>query len=130
MDIFKITALGIFSAVLCVFIKNIRPEISILLSLSGAMVILFFILPSLRDISDALKGLADAVGLDEMYLFPVLKVVGISYITEIGGALCKDAGEEAIASKINLAGKIIIVSLALPVAYKMISIIDGIIFSF
>ena len=130
MDIFKITALGIFSAVLCVFIKNIRPEISILLSLSGAMVILFFILPSLRDISDALKGLADAVGLDEMYLFPVLKVVGISYITEIGGALCKDAGEEAIASKINLAGKLIIVSLALPVAYKMISIIDGIIFSF
>ena len=66
MDIFKITALGIFSAVLCVFIKNIRPEISILLSLSGAMVILFFILPSLRDISDALKGLADAFGLDEM----------------------------------------------------------------
>ncbi len=130
MDIFKITALGIFSAVLCIFIKNIRPEISLLLSLCGAMVILFFILPTLRDVADAIRGLADAVGLDEMYLFPVLKVVGISYITEIGGALCKDAGEEAIASKINLAGKIAIVSLCLPVAYKMISIIDGIIFSF
>ena len=130
MDIFKITAVGIFSAILCIFIKSVRPEISLILSLCGAMVILFFILPALRDVLDSLKGFARMVGLDEMYLFPVFKVIGIAYITEIGGALCKDAGEEAIATKINLAGKLAIVSLAMPIAYKMISIINGIIFSF
>jgi len=130
MDVFKITALGLVSAVLCVFLRNFRPEISILLSVCGAMVILFYILPFFKDTVNAIYGLAEAVGIDKMYLYPVFKVVGIAYITEIGGALCRDAGENAIAAKINLAGKIAIISLAMPVAYKIISLIDGIIFSF
>lgn len=130
MDIFKITALGIISAVLCIFLKSTRPEISLLLSLVSSIVILFFIFPYLEDTLYAIFRLSDNVGIEKTYLYPVFKAVGIAYITEIGGALCNDAGESAIAAKINLAGKVAIISLTMPIAYKMLSIIDGIIFSF
>lgn len=129
MDIFKIVGLGLISALLCVFIKNTRPEISVILSLVSTIIILFYILPFLKQVISALNGVSELIGIDGAYTSPVFKVIGIAYITQIGGDLCRDAGEGAIATKIELAGKIAIVSFALPIAYKMISVINGIIFS-
>ena len=129
MDIFKIVGLGIVSALLCVLLKNSRPEISVILSLAATIIILFYILPFLKQVFEALNGISEFVGIDSEYITPVFKVIGIAYITQIGGDLCRDAGESAIAAKLELAGKIAIVSLALPIAYKMISVINGIIFS-
>ena len=129
MDIFKIVGLGLISALLCVFIKNTRPEISVILSLVSTIIILFYILPFLKQVISALNGVSELIGIDSTYTSPVFKVIGIAYITQIGGDLCRDAGEGAIATKIELAGKIAIVSFALPIAYKMISVINGIIFS-
>ena len=130
MDIFKITALGLVSCILCIFLKSLRPELSLVLSLLSTLIIMFYILPSLKNVLVTLKELTSAAGIEIEYIYPVFKVIGISYVTEIGGTLCQDAGENAIASKINLAGKIAIISLAMPIAYKMISIIDGIRYSF
>ena len=129
MDIFKIVGLGIVSAMICVFIKNTRPEISLILSLASTIIILFYILPFLKQVLAALEGISEFIGIESSYTAPVFKVIGIAYITQIGGDLCRDAGESAIASKIEIAGKIAIVSLAMPIAYKMISVINGIIFS-
>lgn len=129
MDIFKIVGLGIISAVLCVFIKNTRPEFSVVISLAAAIILLFYILPFLKQVFSALSSISELIGIDSAYTTPVFKVIGIAYITQIGGDLCKDAGETAIATKIELAGKIAIVAIALPIAYKMISIINGIVFS-
>ena len=129
MDIFKIVGLGIISALLCVFIKNSRPEISVILSLATTIIILFYILPFFKQVLLALDNISGLIGIESSYTEPVFKVIGIAYITQIGGDLCRDAGESAIATKIELAGKIAIVSLALPIAYKMISVINGIIFS-
>lgn len=129
MDIFKIVGIGIISLLLCVFIKNSRPEISVLVSLAATIIIFFYILPFLKQILLSLTGITELIGIESSYAEPVFKVIGIAYITQIGGDLCRDAGESAIATKIELAGKIAIVSLALPIAYKMISVIHGIVFS-
>ena len=129
MDIFKIVGLGIISTLLCLLLKNSRPEISMVLSLVSTIILLFYILPFIKQIFSALNNISQLIGVDREYVEPVFKVIGIAYITQIGGDLCKDAGESAIASKIELAGKIAIILLALPIAYKMISVINGIIFS-
>lgn len=130
MDIFKITAVGIVSAFLCIFLKSVRPETAVAVSLISTAIIMLCVIPALKNVIDALKGLANAAGMDIEYLYPVFKVIGIAYVTETGSTLCRDAGENAIASKIAFAGKIAVISLAMPIMYKMLSIINGIIFSF
>ena len=129
MDIFKILGLGLISAVLCVFIKNTKPEFSLLLSIITSVVLILFIIPHFRQVIFELKEISEIIDVDNAYFVPVFKVIGIAYITQIGGELCRDSGENAIASKIELAGKIAIIIITIPVAYKMISVINGIIFS-
>lgn len=129
MDIFKILGLGLISAVLCVFIKNTKPEFSLLLSIITSVVLILFILPHFRQVIFELKEISELISINNAYFVPVFKVIGIAYITQIGGELCRDSGENAIASKIELAGKIAIIIITIPVAYKMISVINGIIFS-
>ena len=129
MDILKIVGLGMVSVMLCVLIKSYRPELSMVLSVTATVVIIFYVFPYFRQILSSLLRMSDYLGIEYEYIYPVFKVIGIAYITQIGGDLCRDAGETAIASKIDFAGKIAIVSLAVPIAYKMISVVNGIIFS-
>lgn len=129
MDILKILGLGLIAAVFSVFIKNTRPEFSLLLSIITSVTLILFIMPHFKQIVVELKDISEILGVDNKYFVPVFKVIGIAYITQIGGDLCRDSGENAIATKIELAGKIAIVIITIPVAYKMISVINGIIFS-
>ena len=129
MDIFKITALGIVAACICLLLKGERPEIALLISVSAAVIIILYSLPLLRQIINSMQNIADYMGIQASYIVPVFKAIGISYVTQIGSDLARDAGESAVASKIDFAGKIAVISLALPIAYKMISVVNGIIFS-
>lgn len=129
MDIFKITAVGITAACVCMLIKGTRPEIALSVSLAAAVIIVFYTLPLMRRVISSMKGIADYMGIESAYITPVFKAVGISFVTQTGSDLARDSGESAVASKIDFAGRIAIISLALPIAYKMISVVNGIIFS-
>ena len=72
---------------------------------------------------DILNYIASRANVDSMHLSIVLKVIGIAYITEFGSQVCRDAGESAIASKIELGGKIIILSLTVPILAALIEVI-------
>ncbi len=127
MDIFKIVGIGLSAAVLAVFIKNWRSEIAIQISLVAAAIIFFTAVPHLKIVFEMFRDVSNRIGLDIKYINLVLKVIGIAYVAQFGAELCRDAGESAVASKIEFGGKIIIVTLSIPVLYNFLEIIEAVI---
>lgn len=115
MDISKIVVIGIIGAVLSITLKKTSPEAAFFVGIATGLVIFFGILGRLTAVIDVLKSLSDEAALSESYISVILKVIGIAYIADFGIQLCKDCGESAIASKIELAGKVIIMAISAPV---------------
>ena len=127
MDIFKIVGLGLAAAILAVFIKNWRAEVSIMISVAAAIIIFLAISPYLKTLLGNFRDISNQIGLDIKYITVVLKVIGIAYVTQFGAELCRDAGEGAIASKIEFGGKVIIMALSMPIMYQFLEVVDTII---
>lgn len=127
MDIFKIVSLGIAAAVLAVFIREWRKEIALLISLLTVTLIFFAVIPNLKTVFEVFRNISEKIGLNEKYITIVLKVIGIAYVTQFGAELCRDAGETAVASKIEFGGKIMIVALSIPVLYSFLEVVESVI---
>ena len=68
---------------------------------------------------------ASEAKVSNVYVETLLKIIGIAYIAEFGAQITKDAGQGAIASKIELAGKILILVMAIPILTVVIETILG-----
>lgn len=115
MEIIKLSAIAIISAVLCIYLKKYREEYSMLVSLAAGAVIFGAALPYFRDFVIMVQAFADTGGISAEYLKPMIKVVGISYITAYSCELCRDAKEGALAAKLEMAGKLILLGISIPV---------------
>lgn len=115
MNILQITAIGLITTLLVIIVKQQRPDIAMMISLAAGSVIFILLLGNIKTIVSSVESMAQKANLDSIYITTVLKVIGITYITEFGSQICKDSGEGAIASKIELGGKILIMVLALPI---------------
>ncbi len=127
MDIFRIVGLGIAATVLAVFVKNWRREIAIQISLITVAIIFFAVLPQLRTVFEMFRDISERIGMDMKYITLVMKVIGIAYVVQFGAELCRDAGESAIASKIEFGGKVMIVAMSVPVLYNFLEVIEKVI---
>ena len=127
MDIFKIVGLGIAAAVMSVFLKNWRGEIAIQISLIASAIIFFMIMPYLESVLEMFRDISNQIGIDVKFVTVILKVIGIAYVTQFGAELCRDAGETAVASKIEFGGKVMIVALSMPVLYSFLDVVNSII---
>lgn len=114
MDIFQIVAFGIVAAILSVVVRQHNQEIALLLSVVAGIVIFIQLVEPLSEVVEIIKELGLEGDINVTYIETLLKIVGIAYITEFGAQVCRDADEETIAKKIELAGKIIIMFLAVP----------------
>lgn len=108
MDIFKIVVIALLSVSMIIIVKQSRPEIAMLISIITIIVIFFFSIEKVGQVIELITGLSDRAGLSREFLGTILKIVGIAYITEFGASICKDIGESAIASKVQFAGKCVI----------------------
>ncbi len=127
MEIFKIAGIGIAATVLAVFVKNQKPEFSIQVSIVAAVVIFVSAFPYLKTIVAMFNDISQKIGLESRYISLVFKVIGIAYVGQFASELCRDAGENAVATKIEFAGKTIIMTLSMPVLYSLLEIVNEII---
>jgi len=114
MEIIRIVGIALLATTLIVVLRQQKPEMAIYLSLSAGIIILTLVLSRISDLLDIFQDLASRAGVNMLYLGIVLKILGITYITEFGAQICRDAGESAVASKIEFAGKVFILVLAIP----------------
>jgi len=115
MNIMQLTAIGLIATLLVLIVKQQRPEIAMMISLAAGAVLFVLLLGNIRTIVSSVENIAKKANLTSIHITTVLKVLGIAYISEFGSQICKDSGESAIASKIELSGKILIMVLALPI---------------
>lgn len=115
MEIWQIVGLALIVTVISVVLKQIRPEIALQLTILASASIFIIVMSKIKVIVDLLQNLADQANISSYYLFIVLKIVGVAYLAEFGAQICRDAGEGALASKIELAAKVAVIALAIPI---------------
>lgn len=122
MEIAQIVGLGLIAAALAVVLRQQKPELALLLSIGAGVLLFFMILGKIGAVVNVLRDLSVRANVNFLYLGIILKIVGVAYIADFGAQLCRDAGEGALASKIELAAKILILVLAIPI---IIAVLDA-----
>ncbi|MGM9532046.1 stage III sporulation protein AD [Intestinibacter sp.] len=123
----QIIGIAIISTVLCLVLKKDRPEIANFVAITAGVVILLSVVLKLNFIVEEINSLAERANIPSMYISLIIKLIGIAYIMEFAVSLCKDCGENNIASKLEFGGKIIIMSMSFPILLSIIDVIIGII---
>ncbi len=123
MDIFQIVAVGIVASVIAIMVKEYKPELAMQISIVTGLIIFIAVLNKLSLVLTVLKFYSVKAEIDIMYFTIILKVISIAYITEFGAQICKDSGEVSIGNKVEFAGKVMIMVLAIPIYAALFDII-------
>lgn len=107
MDVFRIGIIGLTGAVLALSLREERTT-GFLVSLATGIVLLFVIIPGIREIFASFYELESSIGINSRYIEVMLKALGIAYVSMFSSQLCRDFSQNSIADKIELGGKIII----------------------
>lgn len=122
-QVFQVTALCLVGALLAVVVRRGSPELALLLTLGAAAVVLLSLAGPLEELLLFWKGLGDRSGVSRQLLAPLYKTVGISLVVKVGGDLCRDAGESALAAVVETAGSVCALLAALPLLQAVLSML-------
>jgi len=123
MEVVKIIGVGLIAVIILIIVRQYRPEFTIYISLIAGAIIFFMVLDKLSAIISMLTTLSRKSGINAEYLSILLKITGIAILTEFAVSICKDSGETAIASKVDFGGKIIIISMSVPIISALLELI-------
>ncbi|WP_404450465.1 stage III sporulation protein AD [Sutcliffiella horikoshii] len=127
MEILQIVGLGLIATFLALVVKEQKPTFAFMLVVFVGCAIFIFLVEQVFDVIRMLERIAINANVNLIYVETILKIVGIAYIAEFGAQITKDAGQGAIASKIELAGKILILAMAIPILTVIIETIINLI---
>ncbi|MBQ9493503.1 MAG: stage III sporulation protein AD [Oscillibacter sp.] len=119
----RVAALCVTSAVLAVVLRQGAQTAGLLLTLSVTVTVLLFLLRASGELFAFLRELGEQSGLSPALLTPLYKTVGIALVVRTGGALCRDAGESALASTVETAGTVCALLTALPLLREMMNML-------
>lgn len=120
MEVLPYLALGLVTVVLLVTLRPLRPELATLLTIAAGALLLALVLGRLRTIVQTLAEMAARAQMQPGFLQTALKAVGVAYLAGFTAQVCRDAGEGALAGKVELVGKVAILLLALPVMWAVL----------
>ncbi|HHU74038.1 MAG TPA: stage III sporulation protein AD [Clostridiales bacterium] len=125
MDMSKIAAVGIVSILLAIIFKKTREELSLYISIAACIFIFFWGLGKLEVILDAIKQIQKYININQSYVGILIKIIGITYLTEFSASLCKDSGYHAIGEQIELVGKLTILAMSMPILLAILETINS-----
>lgn len=120
MDIVKIIGIGLVALIIIIIIRQYKPEFTLYVSLLAGAIILIFIMDKIGAIISLLTTLSNKTAINNEFLVLLIKITGIAFLTEFAVSVCKDSGESAIANKIDMGGKVIIVSMSIPIISSLL----------
>ena len=120
MDIIKIIGVAFIAVIIIVILKQYRPEFAIYVSIIAGVLILTLASGTLSGIIDMINSRSSKTNINSEFLVVLIKITGIAILTEFAVSICKDSGESAIASKVDIGGKIIIISMSIPIINALI----------
>ena len=115
-SIFSLAGLAILAAIMAAFVNEGKlPAAGMMLVLAVGIIIFLLLLPQIASLIGSFRDLAEKSNFNNFYLSGILRVIGISYIAEFSAQICRDVGQGSLAMKVELAGKIGIMILAVPI---------------
>ena len=123
MEVIKIIGIALIGLIIIIILKQYKPEFSIYISLLVGVLILLLITDKLTGIINLLQSIANKASINSEFLSLLIKMTGIAFLSEFAVSICKDSGEGAIASKIEIGTKIIIISMSIPIISSLLEII-------
>ena len=126
MDIIKIIGIALIALIIIIILKQYKPEFAIYVSILTGILIILLITDKLTDIIQLLNSIASKASINTEFLALLLKITGIAFLAEFAVSVCKDAGEAAIASKVEIGSKIIIIAMSIPIISALLEIVSKI----
>ena len=123
MEVVRIIGIGLIALIIIILLKQYKPEFAIYISLLTGVLILLLVVDELSGVISLLQSFADKVSINSTFLVLLIKITGIAFLSEFAVSICKDVGEAAIASKIEIGTKIIIISMSIPIISSLLEII-------
>ena len=123
MEIIKIIGIGLIALIIIILLKQYKPEFAVYVSLIAGALILILAIDKLAGIISLLQSLANKASINTEFLTLLIKITGIAFLSEFAVSICKDAGEAAIASKMEIGAKLIIISMSIPIISSLLEII-------
>jgi len=120
VEILQLVGVGLLATVLILVVREQKPVFAFLLAVFVGAAIFLELIGKIDRVVSVLEELADRSGVPSVYLRTMLKVIGVAYIAEFGAQIVRDAGLESVAGKIEFAGKMIILVMAVPIIGVMI----------
>lgn len=122
-DIIRIAVIGVVGAILAVTLQQQKKELALVLTVMVGVLLLYRSSGYLQEVIGGLRQMADAAGLSGDHIKLLFKLLAVSYVVEFGSEICKDAGQQSMAGKIQLGGKLMMAALALPIFQSLLTLI-------
>lgn len=126
MSIIKVIGIAILGMVCAGLLKEIKPSLASFAGVITGVVILFTLTPELNQLILEFKKIAEIAKVDSTLLVTIIKIIGIGYLTEFTASITEDYGVGSIGKKVLLAGKILIMLLAIPIISNVVLSIGSI----
>lgn len=127
MKIVSIAGICIISAVMCKLFANEGKEYGLYIKIAAASVIMSMIIIFVSPVTETIRSIYDKAGADEEYLTILFKALGICYVTQFACDVCRDSGENALATQAELAGKVSLLIIALPLFNSLADIVANLV---
>lgn len=125
VEIFKVLGVGIVTAMAVILLRGTKPELAFAVTLTGVVIISFFIIASLKNVLSVFQGIVEVTGIENSLIKLLLKIVGVGYVTEFGAGILTDFGSPTIADKVLIGGKLVVILLSLPIMQSLLQLIGA-----
>ena len=122
MDIFQLCAIALTGVILSLTVKQYKQDIAVLTGIITGLIIIFHIFGYLENIFRRLQDIVTKTNIKSEYFTAIIKVFGVCIISQFSADICRDAGQNAIASKLEIAGKILILTFTIPIINDFLNI--------
>lgn len=127
MEILQIAGIAVSGMIIVSLVRTFKPEFAIYIVIATVIVILILCVTQLTAVFQFLKSVYDDMSYGKEYFPIIIKVLVVAYLADFTAQLCNDAGETSIGSKVELAGKIIIFYLSLPILVSILELVNSMI---
>lgn len=126
MEILQIIMICLCATIFIVVLEK-QKEFGIYLSILASIIVFFMFADQLQIVLDLMYRMNSFLNLDDVYMKILFQILGVAFVSEFGSGICKDAGQKALATNIEIAGKIIILVIAAPIVMAIFNLIEGVI---
>ena len=122
-ELTQIIGIGLLTLVIIIILKQYKPEFAIYASIIAGILILVIAFEKMTGIIELLQTISNKTYINKSFLTILIKITGIAFLTEFAVSICSDAGEKAIASKIEIGSKIIIITMSMPIITSLLELV-------